>query len=116
MTDTVVAVAVIPVEQEVDGVMTYYQFEPGAIVRGHGVTKELIEVLRANGSVAEPPATLPDVVAEKEELESRVAELTKQLEEAKAASKSEANKASGPVTSGNVGNANPPKAPVSPSK
>ena len=90
----VVAVAVIPVESKgADGVVTYHQFEPGEVVKGHGVTKELVEVLRANGSVAEPPATLPDVVAEKEALEARVAELTKQLDDAKAAAKADAKPA-----------------------
>lgn len=95
----VVAVAVIPVEsKDSNGVVTYHQFEPGEVVKGHGVTKELIETLRANGSVAEPPATLPDVVAEKDALEARVAELEQKLEDAKKAAKEPA----------------PPTAPVTP--
>lgn len=82
----VVAIAVIPVETEdKDGNVTYYQFEPGDEVKGHGVTKELLDALKANGSVGEPPPILPSVVAEKEALEARVAELEAELAAAKKA-------------------------------
>lgn len=82
----VVAIARLGVELEgKDGEVTYKYFEPGDEVKGVGVTKELVAQWRENGSVGDPPAVLPSVAAEKEALEARVAELEKQLDDAKKA-------------------------------
>jgi hypothetical protein len=80
MAEKVVAISKIGHQVSDDEVVW---FEPGEEVSGHGITDEDIQRWRDNGTVGEPPSLLPSVTAEKEALEARVAELEKQLTDAK---------------------------------
>ncbi len=78
---TVVAIAKVGYEKTPGDVESVVWFEAGEEIKD--APKEVVEQWKANGSVGDPPASLPSVVAEKEQLEARVAELERQLEEAK---------------------------------
>lgn len=82
---TVVAIAKVGYQKNEGDADSVVWFEPGEEV--DGAPKDVVEQWEANGSVGNPPEVLPSVVAEKEALEERVADLEAQLAAAKEAAK-----------------------------
>lgn len=79
----VLAIATVGYQRDDADPTNVVWFAPGEEIKN--VPDEVVDVWKTNGTVGDPPATLPSVVAEKERLEAQVAELERQLAEAKAA-------------------------------